>query len=624
MKIAVKAPAERNTGNAWDILHESSDVVAVCQAWLSVLAPNIDRLGAALVILKGVNEDTFRPVAIWPDVAMDLSSLLEITQQVLERRQIIENRPAVSFTVGNRIAYPGQIALPLINNGILHGAVVIGLTSMTEENLRTVRGRLSLGVGWLIQLFWRTSYLKTSFGLESSALLLDLRLIVAEKQNFQEALISLVNNLTVRLNLKRVSLGWVEHHEVKVKAISHTAHFKYQHEAVQLLASAMQEAYDQRRAIVMPDPHNATGPSAAYVLTGDHEQLLKTSSTDAVGSYLLQMGGQINGVLTFEYTPGHPPTVDDVQLAEALSSQVAPILLDKWELDHWLGGKLKTKLRQGMHAVFGPDHPVYTLAAGVSLALLVTLAVVTGEFRVTAKTVIEGLVQRAAVAPFEGFIGQAFVRAGDRIQAGQLVATLDDKDLKLEKVRLESESAQTLHKYREAQAKHDRAAASVLGAKLDQTQAELSLVTEKLERANIKAPFDGYVVSGDLSQKLGAPVKQGDLLFEITPLDAYRVILQVDERDIAYLADGQPGQLTLTGVTGLKLPFTVKKVTPIAIAEEGANYFRVEAELNGEKPILRPGMEGVGKISVGEEKLWWIWTRRLFDWLSLKLWTWLP
>lgn len=205
-----------------------------------------------------------------------------------------------------------------------------------------------------------------------------------------------------------------------------------------------------------------------------------------------------------------------------------------------------------------------------------------------------------------------------------MLATLDDRDLQLEQVRWRSEQEQTRRKYQEAQARHERASASVLGAQLNQIAAQLALVEEKLARTRIQAPFDGLVVTGDLSQLLGAPVTQGKVLFEIAPLDRYRVILKVDERDIRYVTEGQKGQLALSGLTQERLGFTISKVTPVATAEEGGNFFRVEAQLEEPGIPLRPGMEGIGKSTVGEGKLGWLWTRRLLDWVRLTCWRWLP
>ena len=158
---------------------------------------------------------------------------------------------------------------------------------------------------------------------------------------------------------------------------------------------------------------------------------------------------------------------------------------------------------------------------------------------------------------------------------------------------------------------------------LSVAQAQLALVEERLARATLKAPFEGIVVSGDLSQLLGSPVEQGKVLFEVAPLDAYRVVLHVDERDIAELALGQRGQIALAGMPYERLPFTVRQITPISTAQEGRNYFRVEARLDQATTRLRPGMEGVGKVEVGDRKLIWIWTHSLVEWLQLASWRWL-
>ena len=151
------------------------------------------------------------------------------------------------------------------------------------------------------------------------------------------------------------------------------------------------------------------------------------------------------------------------------------------------------------------------------------------------------------------------------------------------------------------------------------------MIEEQLHRIRVTAPFDSFVVSGDLSQSLGSPVERGDILFEVAPLDEYRVILKIDERDIAGLVVGQEGQLALTGMPGDNIPIVVEKITPVATAEEGRNFYEVEAGLADEmQPTLRPGMQGVGKVFIGERKLIWIWTHKLTQWWRMFLWSWWP
>ena len=233
-------------------------------------------------------------------------------------------------------------------------------------------------------------------------------------------------------------------------------------------------------------------------------------------------------------------------------------------------------------------------------------------------------VQRAIVAGIDGYIAEAQVRAGDTVKEGALMGRLDDRDLVLERRNSEGRRAQLVREYREAVAQHDRSRANILDAELAQANAEVQLIDAKLARTELVAPFDGVVVKGDLTQSLGSPVERGAVLFEIAPLDGYRIILEVDERDISHLVVGQAGRLVLTALPGDPLSLTVRRILPVSVPEQGRNYFRVEAQLNSGPEGLRPGMEGVAKIDAGSHAIGWIWSRGLVDWMRLRIWSWLP
>jgi multidrug efflux pump subunit AcrA (membrane-fusion protein) len=181
-------------------------------------------------------------------------------------------------------------------------------------------------------------------------------------------------------------------------------------------------------------------------------------------------------------------------------------------------------------------------------------------------------------------------------------------------------------KEREAMAQSDRVNQRLAAAQANQARAQLDLALSKLARVELTAPFDAVVVKGDLSQQLGAPLEMGKTLFELAPLASWRVMLKVDERDVARVQPGQGGELVLTGAPGQRWQFTVKAVTPVSVVEEGRNYFRAEAELANSDAAskLRPNMEGVAKVAVGERSLLWVWTHRFTDWVSVAWWQWTP
>jgi RND family efflux transporter MFP subunit len=260
----------------------------------------------------------------------------------------------------------------------------------------------------------------------------------------------------------------------------------------------------------------------------------------------------------------------------------------------------------------------------LAIAVIAFFARAKQTYFVTASAVLEGSVQRAMVSPLDGYVGSQQLRAGDTVRAGDLLATLDDKDLVIERLKWSTKKSEQEREYAKALAKQERADAAIIQAQIDQANAQIALLDEEIKRARIVAPFDSLVISGDLSQSVGAAVKRGDELFQIAPLDSYRVILKVDERDIADLRPGQAGTLLVTSIPLQPLHYTVTRVTPIAEAEEGANIFRVEATLKELSDRLRPGMKGVSKTDVDERLLIAIWTRRLLTWLRISLWKWLP
>jgi multidrug resistance efflux pump len=170
----------------------------------------------------------------------------------------------------------------------------------------------------------------------------------------------------------------------------------------------------------------------------------------------------------------------------------------------------------------------------------------------------------------------------------------------------------------------NRASMRIVREQVNQAAAQLALLNEQLSRAKITAPFTGIVVTGDLSQLLGSPVERGKVLFEVAPLKDYRVRMQVDERDIALVKVGQQGTLVLNSLPDLTFPVGVAKITPVSTSLEGSSYFLVEAAVQEVSERLRPGMEGISKVEVGKRTLIWILMHDLFDWIRLKLWSWLP
>ncbi len=583
----------------------------VAQSWLEQQCKLIQGVTSGVLMLGVPENGAFSPVACWPEGSTTSPTLLAIARKAMEKKRgVVTSTPDKSQSQRRQ---RDTIGYPLVIKDQLVGIVALEIDTLPEASRRSVTQLLKLGTVWLEMLIDQ----HTTTDRQNLITVLEMAALSLEHKRFQVAATALATELAMRMDCTRATIGFLHGERIYIQAMSHSARIDTRTNLARGIAAAMEEAIDQDTVIACP-----VSQDNSVTITRAHEELVQQQGNGAICTVPLVDDGTIIGALTLERDGDQPFDIQTIELFRQIAAMVGPALELKRRDDRWLLGKAGESLRSVLAKLLGPRHIVMKLATTASIALVVFMALVDGQYRVTADAALEGQVQRAVVAPIDGYINSSDIRAGDIVQTGQLMGELDDKDLKLEYEKLTSERNQHIREQRSAMAAHERAKASILSAQIEQSNAQLRLVEEQLERLHIVSPFDGVVVSGDLSQSLGSPVARGDVLFEVAPLDAYRLILKVNENDVRTINVGQTGKLRLSSIPGDTLPISIAKITPVAEASEGSNYFRVEARLHSEPAQLRPGMEGVAKIEIGERKLAWIWTHKLVDWMRLWAWTW--
>lgn len=604
---------------AWRQFGAASSAEDFCRHWLALQCHAIADVRRALVVLQQPGSESFAPLAFWPEQRPSRSSLTEIIERALrEGRGIVQPcGGAAGSALPDQPDY--QIAYPIRVDGRVRGVVGLEIGWRETPQLQAAMRQLQWGSGWLEVLLRRHAD-PVEAARQRTKLILQLLAIFLERAELKGALTDLVTETATRLGCDRVMLGLSRGGTLRVEAVSHAGQFDRHANLVGAAAAAMTEALDQREAIIYPQDREARP-----VVTLAHAELAQLSGADGIATVPLMHEGRALGALTLERGAGlrfDTPTLD---LLESLAAMLGPLVALRLEQGRSLTAQAATRAQGFWGRLVGPRHAGLKLGAIMLVAAGLFLAFAAGEYRVGAEARIEGKVQRVLTAPFQGYVREAEHRAGDTVRRGEVLARLDDRDLRLEQARLAAQRDQLGRQYREAMAKRDRAQARIVSSQIEQTEAQLALVEEHLARTEIAAPFDGVLVSGDLTQMLGAPLERGQALFEIAPLDAYRVVLEVDEHRIGDVRAGQRGALVLSSNPDQSFPIVVEKITPVSIAREGRNYFRVEAQLeSGPDPRLRPGMEGVAKVAVDQRPLAWIWTREMTNWLRLKAWAWTP
>lgn len=610
-KAAGDPQAPSFESSEWARLAHASDAHSFAASWLDIQCRAFDGVIRAIVVLRPHGSAQFTPAAIWPEGVEGSPRLAGVVEKALQQRAVAVD----GLTRTARRQDPLFFAQPILVDDELYGAAAFEVEGRGESGLRELIQQLGWGIGWLEALARR----KTFTSKARLVTVLELLTTSLQHERFQAAATAVVTELATTFGCERVSIGFMKGRHIQLRALSHSSAFAKKTNLVRAIEAAMDEAADQLATVVWPARKD--GP---FQVTRAHGELLQQHGTGAVCTVPLTAGPKVLGALLLELPTGAEFDARTVELCEHAALLVGPMLDVKRREDRWLITKALDSGATHLGHLIGPRHIALKLWVLLIAAVVAFFALVEGDYVITADASLEGSVQRAVTAAMQGYIVEARVRAGDVVRKGDVLAVLDDRDLRLERQKLISQGAQQGSERRQAVAEGNRAKARILEAQAGQVRAQMALVEEQVARTRLVAPFDGVVVKGDLSQSLGAAVERGNALFELAPLDSYRVIMKVDERDIGEVKVGQSGRLALTSMPNEAIQVKIQKITPVSVVDQGRNYFRVEASATGDTLKLRPGMEGVGKIEVDRRKLLWIWTHKLTHWFRMWVWSWWP
>jgi multidrug resistance efflux pump len=617
------------------------------QRWLQDHCESSVRVQGGLVIAAGVGAASALPVAEWPAAGGMTTALTAAAQAALQRARAVVVAPAV---VADNSLHNRVLSVPLRQGNRSLGAVALAVQADNAQEVDALFKALEgASLGLDASLFGapltravyvddetaddETAAPNTHAGAPDPApngvhdtawvwLVLKLQDLFLQQTSLADAARVLTTELAPRLGCDSVALATLRDDALHLLAVSNRADVKPQQDAMRLMTAAMQEAVDQGARVVYPAA--PTGP-ARIVLA--HAEMHDHSGQALASVALVQVGQNTRrcvGALQAQWRGATPPTAAQLDLLDRVASVLAPLLALRERAEQsalqrswlWLRG-----VRQ--HATRRHD-PLPKLLALAAAAALAAASFVYVDFRVGASARIEGAVQRVVAAPIDGFLNKSHVRPGDTVKAGDVLIEMANQDLLLEERKWEAALTQHENGFAAALARADRAQFVVSQGKASEAAAQLELVRQQLARTQLTAPIDGVVIKGDVSQNLGAPVQRGDALMTLAPAEQYRLIVEVDERDVAHIRAGQKGQLALAAMPADPLGFVVERVTPVSVVRDGRNVFEVQARLNAATTVLRPGLQGVAKIDAGQASTLWIWGHHAWDWLRLSVWSWAP
>ncbi len=621
--------------NLWHQFSSAETIEEFAQQWLTLQCGMLLGVKAGVVVydLSHFNRSSgtpneekpeegknFAQVAHWPKLIHHLDKLYQSAEVALSKKQavvkkLVENKDNDSVTFFH-------LAFPFIIQQQCVGSVVLEVSDVQEGQIAALMRQIQWGCAWFEIFEQKRTHLNT---LRINQKLEALSRLVASYVDYQQyslAAAAVLNELAIELQCERVSLGFVKGYRIEVDAISNSAKFDKKTNLLRAIQEAMQEAVDQQHSIHYPQQDGFELRKKHQVLSeiGHSGSLLSVPILE-LDKKDLDKVTKVRGVLLFEHQDPKYFNRDNQEYCEQIGYLIGPLLNLKKRQSRNVFQICFDTLRDLLGAIFGPRYLLSKLISLSVVVVICALAFYKTTYRVNADAVLEGWLQRTIAAPQDGFIRAVQHRPGDVVNQGDVLFQLDDKELQLEQLRWQSEKLKINQEYLDAFSSHDKTQVGILKARLAQVDANLSLVQSQIEKTQAMAPFEGVIVSGDLSQSLGSPVQKGEVLMQVAPLDKYRVILNVDEKEIRQLSLGQQGQLVLSSMPDERLDFTINRLTPMAEVTDGANIFKVEAQLDQHYEWLRPGMQGTGKIEIGEKSYLWIMSRNFMTWLKVWLWS---
>ena len=543
-----------------------------------------------------------------------LAQAVELADQVLAKPATVVKPLRSPDDLYGQSPRSHLVLLPILGRTASRGLAAFLVETTDPDELRRSSDRLELTMSLLSLYEMRLTLERRDFDLARLRQSGETLAALNEQDRFKGAAMSFTNELAARWSAERVSLGFLKGRYVQLKAVSHTEKFSRKMKLVSQTEAAMEECLDQDVEVLYPAP-----PDAAFVSRAAAE-LSRAQAASTVLSLPLRKAGDPVAVLTLERPADRPFTPDEIESLRLACELCTPRLTSLYHHDRWFGARAADSTRDALALAVGPKHTWVKLTAVLVLAALLFLLFAKGDYRAEAPFVVEAVQRQVIPAPFDGFLKTVSVEPGDPVAADQLLATLDTAELNLQVAEARAEVL-SYSKQRDAAMRDGKIAESQIAqAQADQVSAKINLLLDEIRRANLTSPVAGFVLTGDLRRRIGAPVKIGDVLFEVAPLDSLRATLSVPEDQIADVRVRQTGELATVTFPDRRIPFTVERVNPVAEVVKDQNVFKVRVTLSADSPGLRPGMEGVAKVSIDRRHYAWIWTRRLANWLRMKLW----
>jgi putative peptide zinc metalloprotease protein len=269
-----------------------------------------------------------------------------------------------------------------------------------------------------------------------------------------------------------------------------------------------------------------------------------------------------------------------------------------------------------------------------ALAVLLVALVPPVPSKVTTDFVLEPGRDARVRAEVPGLVQQVFVRQGDPVKAGQVLAILANAEIEADAQILRQQLALADGAAREAQSRAELEKAAVAVQERTRLQKQLAVAQKRVEALQIRALFDATVKTSEVEQKAGEYLAAGDEFCQIVDRGKMKARILVRDSELERVRLTAPVQVKVRPFPYRTFSGRVEQILPAAAADrpvaqpqkferlgqELTNYFAVVMDFPNPDGSLHEGMTGTAKISGKSYPLGWQMGRGVWRWLRSQIW----
>ena len=260
--------------------------------------------------------------------------------------------------------------------------------------------------------------------------------------------------------------------------------------------------------------------------------------------------------------------------------------------------------------------------AAVLAAITLFLVLCPLPMRVSGDAVVAPQHLVTIAAPVDGNVEAVFAHEGQRVAAGEVLGSLNDWQWR-------TDLAATQAKYQEAvltmqdDLAHNAAQSGADRAQVEYLLSEVDRARSRHDSAQLRSPIAGIVVTPNVQNLAGQHLDAGATFVQVLDLSSANLQIAIPERDASLLAAGQLAAIKLDSYPQRTWHDPVFVVSPVALAGDGDRTFSAEVQVRNSDALLRSGMTGKAKISIGWRPAGYVLLRGPALWVWQTLWNWI-